>query len=66
MDTLCTGVQHVLQFLELDPNADQSPCTGVNAAAHVLQFNAFYSNLKFGGTGFLFLAAVQKKAIAGV
>jgi hypothetical protein len=55
-----------LQFLELDPNADQSPCTGVNAAAHVLQFNAFYSNLKFGGTGFLFLAAVQKKAIAGV
>jgi hypothetical protein len=38
----------------------------VNAAAHVLQFNAFYSNLKFGVTGFLFLAAVQQKAIAGV
>jgi hypothetical protein len=38
----------------------------VNAAAHVLQFNAFYSNLKFGVTGFLFLAAVQQNAIAGV
>jgi hypothetical protein len=38
----------------------------VNAVAHVLQFNAFYSDLKFGVTGFLFLAAVQKKAMAGV
>jgi hypothetical protein len=38
----------------------------VNAATHVLQFNAFYSNLKFGVTGFLFWAAVQQKAIAGV
>ncbi|KAH9566816.1 hypothetical protein CY35_04G149000 [Sphagnum magellanicum] len=54
MDTLCTGVQHVLQFLELDPNVDQSPCTvNIQMCYKLLMENAWIFCGPRAGLGFV-------------